>query len=159
MGLSEAKAVFEILKQAGYVRVASFNMNPEDIKNFMRQSWVVTSSDGNTGHPRKYGSFPRMYQKYVMEEKVIAIGTFIKTSTSVTADIFNIPNRGKIQEGHFADIILFQPDKFKDKADYEDAFQYAEGLEYSIINGKLSVEKGQFIDQLNGRVLMKESTN
>ncbi|WP_223826726.1 amidohydrolase family protein [Flagellimonas sp. S3867] len=148
------EAVYPIL-ETGYVRVASFNMNPYDIENFMKQDWVVTGSDGNTGHPRKYGSFPRKYHKYVKQDGVMDLATFINGSTSKTAKIFRIPNRGEIKEGYFADIIIFNPNTFKDKADYSDAFQFSEGLEYSIINGKVSVEKGEFTKNLNGRVLEK----
>ncbi len=147
-------AVFKVLK-TGYAKVASFNMNTDDILNFMKQPWVVTGSDGNTGHPRKYGSFPRKYHKYVQQDKVIDIATFINNSTSKTAEILKISNRGKLEKGFYADIIIFNPNTFKDKADYTDAFQLAEGLEYSIINGKLSVEKGKITKQLNGKVLKK----
>ena len=155
LNVSPEIAVYDALK-TGYVRVASFNMNEIDIHNFMKQDWVVTGSDGNTGHPRKYGSFPRKYHKYVKQEKVINMATFINGSTSKTAGIFKIPNRGRLQEGYYADIIIFNPETFKDVADYTDAFQFAEGLEYSIINGKLSVENGEFTGQLNGKVLKKE---
>ena len=154
LNVSPEVAVFKALK-TGYVRVASFNMNPEDIKTFMQQDWVVTGSDGNTGHPRKYGSFPRKYNKYVQQEEVLDIASFINGSTSKTADIFKIKNRGKLQEGYYADIIIFNPKTFKDIADYTDAFQLSEGLEYSIVNGKMSVENGKFTEQLNGKVLKK----
>lgn len=152
--VSPEKAVYKALR-LGYVRVASFNMNPTDIHNFMKQPWVTTGSDGNTGHPRKYGSFPRKYHKYVKQDKVINMATFINRSTYKTAEIFRIPNRGKLQEDYYADIIIFNPQTFKDKADYKDAFQFSEGLEYSIINGKLSVENGKFTNKLNGKVLTK----
>ena len=143
LNLSPEIAVYDVLK-TGYVRVASFNMNEVDIHNFMKQDWVVTGSDGNTGHPRKYGSFPRKYHKYVKQGKVIDVATFINGSTSKTADIFKIPKRGRLQEGYYADIIIFNPETFKDVADYKDSFQFAEGLECSIINGKLSVENGKY---------------
>ena len=152
--LSPAEAVFEILR-TGYVRVASFNMISYDIENFMRQDWVVTGSDGNTGHPRKYGSFPKKYYKYVKQEQVIDLPTYINNSTSRTAEIFKIQKRGKLVEGNYADIIIFKPESFKDKANYIDAFQLAEGIEYSIINGKISIEKGEYTDKLNGKVLEK----
>jgi N-acyl-D-aspartate/D-glutamate deacylase len=152
--LSPEESVFVALK-TGYVRVASFNMNTKDIHNFMKQSWVVTGSDGNTGHPRKYGSFPRKYHKYVKEDKVIDIATFINNSTAKTAEIFKIKNRGKLQEGYYADIIIFNPETFRDVADYKDAFQLSRGLEYSIINGETSIENGAYNDELNGRVLKK----
>ena len=148
------EAVFKALK-TGYVRVASFNMNTKDIHNFMQQEWTVTGSDGNTGHPRKYGSFPRKYYKYVKQDKVIDLAFFINNSTSKTAEIFKIKNRGKLKVGFYADIILFNPETFKDVADYKDAFQLSQGLEYSIINGKVSVSEGKFTDALNGIVLKK----
>jgi len=153
--ISPEEAALSILK-TNYIRVASFNMNAKDIHHFMKQPWVVTGSDGNTGHPRKYGTFPRKYHKYVKEDGVIDIATFINGSTSKTAEIFKISSRGKIKKGYYADIIIFDPEKFKDKANYKDSFQLAEGLEYSIINGKLSIDKGDFTKELNGKVLLKE---
>ncbi|WP_418500534.1 N-acyl-D-amino-acid deacylase family protein [Flagellimonas sp.] len=154
MGLDANEAVFEILAK-GHARVASFSMSPYDIQNFMQQRWVVTSSDGNTGHPRKYGTFPRKYREYV-KNGVIPLADFINGSTSRTADILGIPQRGIMQEGYYADIIIFDPETFGDKADYQDPFQLSEGLRYSIINGKLSVENGTYNGQLNGRTLKKE---
>ena len=154
LNLPPEKATFKTLS-TGYIGVASFNMNMDDIYNFMKQSWVVTGSDGNTGHPRKYGTFPRKYNTFVKEKQVIDVATFINGSTSKTAEILRIPNRGKLKEGYFADIIIFNPDTFKDKADYTDAFQLSEGLEYSIINGKFSIENGDFTNELNGKVLTK----
>ena len=154
LNLSPEKAVYVVLK-TGYVRVASFNMNSNDIHTLMRQKWVVTGSDGNTGHPRKYGSFPRKYDKYVKQDSIIDLATFINGSTARTAEILKISNRGKLQEGYFADIIIFNPNTFKDVANYKNSFQLAEGLEYSIVNGKIAVEKGTFTKQLNGRVLIK----
>jgi N-acyl-D-aspartate/D-glutamate deacylase len=152
--ITPEEAVFIIL-QTSNIGVASFNMNPEDIQNFMKQDWVVTGSDGNTGHPRKYGTFPRKYYKYVTQDSVIALAKFINNSTSRTADIFRIKNRGRIQEGNYADIIIFNPKTFKDIADYNDAFQFSEGLDYSIINGKFSIKNGKFTGHLNGKVLRK----
>ncbi|MEE1963015.1 amidohydrolase family protein [Allomuricauda taeanensis] len=154
MGLDANEAVFEILDK-GYARVASFSMAPYDIKNFMKQDWVVTSSDGNTGHPRKYGTFPRKYKEYV-KSGVINLADYINGSTSRTADILGIPQRGTIQEGYYADVIIFDPETFGDKADYQDPFQLSEGLQYSIINGKISVEKGTYNGQLNGRTIKNE---
>lgn len=148
------EATFQILK-SNYIRIASFNMNGADITNFMKQKWVVTGSDGNTGHPRKYGTFPRKYHKYVKIEKVIDISSFIKNSTSATADIFKIKKRGKLLKNYFADIIIFNPETFKDVADYTEAFKLSEGLKYCIVNGKLSIEDGKYTNQLNGEVLEK----
>ena len=85
----------------------------------------------------------------------MGLAEFIQKSTHKTAEILRIQKRGKLAKGYFADVIIFDPKTFKDKANYKDAFQLAEGLEYSIINGKISVENGQFTGQLNGKVLKK----
>ena len=154
LNVSPEETVFNLLEK-GYVRVASFNMNPYDIHNFMQQDWVVTGSDGNTGHPRKYGSFPRKYHKYVQQDSVINLATFINNSTAKTAEILKIKKRGALKDGFYADIIIFDPQAFKDRADYKNAFQLANGLVYSIINGKMSVEEGNFTKELNGKVLKK----
>ncbi len=154
LNMTPEESVFSILK-LGPVKVASFNMIPDDIYTFMKQKWVVTGSDGGSGHPRKYGTFPRKYNTYVKEEKQISISQFINNSTSRTAEILKIKNRGILKEGNYADIIIFNPETFKDLADYTDAFQFAQGLEYSIINGKISVEKGTATKLLNGKVLKK----
>lgn len=153
-GSTPEEAVFTILKTSS-PKVASFNMIADDINAFMKQDWVVTGSDGGSGHPRKYGTFPKKYNTYVKEQKNISIAHFINGSTSKTANILKIPNRGALKVGYFADVIVFDPETFKDIADYKDAFQFAQGLEYSIINGKIAVEKGQATSLLNGKVLKK----
>jgi N-acyl-D-amino-acid deacylase len=152
---SPQKAVFKILK-TGDAGVISFNMKESDIINFMKQPWVVTGSDGGKNHPRRYGTFPRKYHKYVRQEKVISMARFINNSTSKTAEIIKIPKRGKLREGYYADVIIFDPEKFMDKADYYHTDKFSEGLEYSIINGKITIEKGIFYGELNGKILTKE---
>ena len=67
--------------QQGRTRVASFNMNLDDIKAFMQQPWVVTSSDGTNGHPRKYASFPQKYQQFVQKQPVLTEQGFIHRSS------------------------------------------------------------------------------
>lgn len=155
LALTPEEAVYAILRAEGVIRVASFNMTDYDIHNYMKQDWVTTGSDGNTGHPRKYGSFPRKYRKYVKEEGILSLAEFIHKSTAKTAEIFGIPNRGQLKEGYYADIILFDPETFTDKADYKDAFAYAQGLQYAIINGKIAVENGTYTKGLFGKVLRK----
>ena len=156
LNLPPEEAVYTILK-TGYVRVASFNMNPVDIERFMKQPWVMTGSDGNTGHPRKYGSFPRKYHHYVQTKKTISLSQFINNSTANTAAIFKIPKRGQLKVGYYADIIAFNPKTFRDRADYQDAFRFAEGLEFSLINGQFAVENRQATGKLYGKVLKKKA--
>lgn len=154
LGRAPENVVFDILGQ-GYIKIASFNMNPYDIENFMVRPWVVTGSDGGSGHPRKYGTFPYKYRKFVQQDSVLDLASFINRSSSKTAEILGISDRGTIQAGHYADIVIFDPEHFRDKADYLDAFRLSEGVRYSIINGKLSIENGEFTQKLNGTMLQR----
>ncbi|WP_221178945.1 amidohydrolase family protein, partial [Pseudomonas fluorescens] len=75
----------------------------------MKQPWVVTGSDGSTGHPRKYGTFPRKLREYVFRRRVISLPFAIRASSALTAEIFRLPQRGRIAPGYFADLIVFDP--------------------------------------------------
>lgn len=154
LNMSPEETVFELLK-LGYVKVASFNMNPDDIENFIKQPWVVTGSDGGSGHPRKYGSFARKYSKYVVNDSLIDLAFFINNSSYKTAQIFKIPNRGLLKEGYYADLIIFDPKAFRDKASYTSPFEFSEGLIYSIINGQIIIDDGKYTEKRAGRVLKK----
>jgi N-acyl-D-aspartate/D-glutamate deacylase len=61
--------------------------------------------------------------------------------------------RGLLREGMFADITIFDPSKVIDRATFESPNQFPTGIEYVLINGKLSAEKGQRTPALAGRVL------
>lgn len=153
--LTPEEAAFRIAEN-GNARLASFNMIEEDITNFMKQDWVVTGSDGSTGHPRKFGTFPRKLEKYVMEGKVMSLGEFINKSSAKTAEIFGITDRGKIAKGYKADLIIFKPEQVAEKATFQEPELYAEGIQYLIINGKLAIKDGEYTGILAGEIVKKQ---
>ncbi len=133
--------------------VASFNMNDEDVKQFMRQPWVMTSSDGSNGHPRQYATFPEKYAKYVKQEGVISLVDFVHRSTGFTADALGIGERGHLKAGYYADVLVFDPDRFAPKADYVNPRVLSEGVEQLFVNGVAAVQDGQATDARAGRVI------
>ncbi|PKG80760.1 amidohydrolase [Colwellia sp. 75C3] len=137
----------------GDVRVASFNMSPEDVERFMVQPWVVTSSDGTNGHPRKYASFPQKYQEYVVDKKLLTMAEFINRSSSQTAKILGLNERGIIKVGYKADVIVFDQQNFAPKANFSQWNNYSVGIEQVIVNGKLVIENEQFLDVLAGEFI------
>jgi len=139
------------LVQQGDVRVASFNMSPKDVEAFMVQPWMVTSSDGTNGHPRKYASFPKKYQKYVVEKKLLTTAEFINRSSSKTADILGLNNRGKLIEGYKADIIVFDPQTFSANADFSTWNKYSTGIEHVLVNGEIVINEGIYLKKLAGK--------
>lgn len=139
----------------GDAKIASFNMSEDDIKNFMRQDWVMTSSDGDQGHPRKYASFPRKYEIYVRDKNILPINAFLYKSSGLVADTFNICERGYLKLGYKADIVIFNPDAFKAKADFQNPELLSEGVKYLFVNGALVVENGVSKNILSGRALKR----
>jgi N-acyl-D-aspartate/D-glutamate deacylase len=142
---------------AGGAGIASFNMSESDIENFMKQDFVMTGSDGSTGHPRKYGTFPRKLREYVFEKKLVTLPFAIRAGSALTAETFRIPSRGRLRVGYFADIIVFDPRTVRDRATYEQPETLAVGMKYVIVNGKISVDDGKYTGILAGRALRKIS--
>jgi N-acyl-D-aspartate/D-glutamate deacylase len=142
--------------------VISFNMNEKDVKRFMRKDYVMTSSDGHVEvpgndmpHPRNYGAFPHKLRKYVFEDKVITLEHAIRAATVLPADMLGLPERGRIEEGCIADIIIWDPETIRDLSTYTNPHRYSTGIEYMWINGQLVIENGAFNETLAGKTLRK----
>ena len=150
--VTPVEAALRIIRNGGS-GVASFNMSEDDIEAFMKEDWVMTCSDGSSGHPRKYGTFPRKIRKYVMDRKVIPLHTAIHRSSGLTADTFQIANRGRIVNGAFADVIVFDPATIRDTATYEEPEKLAVGMRWVFVNGRAAIEDGKYTGVLEGKAL------
>ncbi|MDJ0643611.1 MAG: amidohydrolase family protein [Erythrobacter sp.] len=151
--IEPADAAIAILLE-GDARLASFNMSEADIAAFARQDWVVTGSDGSTGHPRKYGSFPKAYRDFVEGNASMSLARFIRRSSGQTADIIGLDRRGYLKPGYFADIVVFDPDRFAPRADYRNPRELSEGVEHLLINGVPTIAGGEYTGALPGRPLL-----
>lgn len=138
---------------AGGAGVASFNMNEDDIKAFMKEDWVATGSDGSGGHPRKYGTFPRKLRRYVFDDPVITLPAAIRAAGSISARQFRLAERGELREGWFADVIVFDPATIRDESTYEEPERLATGVRHVLVNGTLAVKDGAYTGARAGRVL------
>jgi N-acyl-D-amino-acid deacylase len=145
-------AALEIIR-AGGSDVASFNMKESDIEAFMKQPWVMTCSDGSEGHPRKYGTFPRKIHVYVYEKHVLSLQAAVRSSTSLPAETLQIKDRGLLKQGYYADVLVFDPNGFIDRATYEDPTVLATGVRYLLVNGRFAVDQGELTSTLAGREL------
>ncbi|WP_417622018.1 N-acyl-D-amino-acid deacylase family protein [Parasphingorhabdus sp.] len=143
--------------KTGDARVASFNMNAKDIRAFATQEWVVTGSDGSTGHPRKYASFPKAYRDFVVEGKILSLSRFIRRSSGQTADIVGVKDRGYLKVGMAADIVVFDSLSFAPMASYEQPRLLSTGVRYLFVNGQPAISGGQSTGALPGRPLLKET--
>jgi len=148
-------ASLQIIRTAKDVdEVASFNMTEDDVRLFMKEPWVVTSSDGSDGHPRQYATFPTKYAQYVQKDKVITPEQFIRSSTGLTADIFRLVRRGYLRQGYFADVVVLDPKRYAPKADYLHPRVLSEGVDELFVNGQPVLQAGKLTGQAPGRVLL-----
>ena len=158
-------AVFDlILADHGQTGAIYFMMSEDDMRAAMKSPLVSFCTDsgsratdgplaGSKSHPRGWGSYPRILGRYVRDEKLLTLEDAIHKMTGAPAARVGLKERGSIKEGMFADITIFDPSKVIDRATFESPNQYPIGIDYVIVNGKLSVDKGQRTSGLSGRVL------
>jgi N-acyl-D-aspartate/D-glutamate deacylase len=149
---SAVDAAIQII-EAGGSDVASFNMKESDIDAFMRQPWVMTCSDGSPGHPRKYGTFPRKFHEYVYEKHTIPLEFAVRSSTSLPAQTLKIKDRGLLKPGYFADVLVFDPKTFNERATYQNPAVLSTGVRYLLVNGRFAVDNASLTELLAGRAL------
>jgi len=149
------QAALEIITAGADPGVASFNMNEKDIENFMKQEFVVTGSDGSDGHPRKYGTFPKLFHEYVETKHVLTLERAVRRSSAETAEILGLKDRGRIAQGAFADVVVFDESTFADRSTYEQPTLLAVGVRYLLVNGTPAIDGGTFANVFAGRVLTR----
>lgn len=141
-----------------------FTMSEEDVKTAMRQPWVSVGTDAGAtaldgplskfhGHPRGYGSFPRILAKYIREEKVLTLEDAVRKFTALPAQRVKLNQRGQLRNDYFADITIFNPDTVSDHATFEKPGQLSTGIEYVLVNGTVELEHGNLTGQTAGRPL------
>jgi N-acyl-D-aspartate/D-glutamate deacylase len=160
-----ADVLFDVLlDENGSVPTVFFHHSEADMQLIMQQPWTSIGSDGSavnpdgpTGrshpHPRYYGTFPRVLGRYVRELKTITLPEAVKKMTSMNADKIGIKDRGRLKESVFADVTIFDPDRVSDRATFENPHQFPVGIEYVIVNGQLTIDKGQHTGALAGQVI------
>lgn len=158
LGLDPVDAAVAAIREADAATI-SFNMSEGDIAAFMRQPWVMTGSDASTGHPRSHGSFARKYALHVRERRDLTLREFIDRSSTATAAIFKLAHRGRLAPGAFADIAVFDPERFAASATYEQPEAPARGMRYVLVNGALAVDGGAITGTAAGRALVHRPTS
>jgi N-acyl-D-amino-acid deacylase len=165
-GLSELDTAFEMIRSGSTPGIISFNMHDDDIARYMRQPWMMTSTDGGLSimgdgvpHPRNYGAFARKIRKYVVADRIIDLPFAVRSMSALAAEVFGMERRGVIQEGAIADIAVFDLAAVNDPATFDDPHRLSEGMVYVFVNGVLAVDGGSFTDALAGQVLHRRGAD
>ena len=133
-------------------------MDEGDVVSNLRHDRVMIGSDGLpdlTGrpHPRLFGTFPRVLGRYVREQGVVDLESAVRRMTSLSCDVHGLSGRGRITEGNWADLVLFDPDVVIDVASYEDPKRESVGIRNVWVNGHLAFDNGVHTQVGSGNVL------
>ena len=164
-GKDPVETMFDVItEERGQTPTVFFHHSEADMRLALKQPWTSIGSDGAavnpegpTGvphhHPRYYGTFPRILGRYVREEKVLELPEAIYKMTALNADKLGIRDRGRLKEGNWADITLFNARMVIDQATFEKPKQYPIGIPYVIVNGKIVLDRGRHTGNLAGRIV------
>ena len=107
-------------------------------------------------HPRFYGTFPRIIGHYVHRERLLPLEVAVRKMTGATAAALRLRDRGLLKEGYRADIAIFDPADFTDRATYAEPHQYPSGARTTVlVNGVAVVEDAAHTGALPGEVLRR----
>jgi N-acyl-D-aspartate/D-glutamate deacylase len=156
-----------LIDDRGATRVLVTSIAEDDVRDIMRSPEALVGSDGNCvatygtvsqgmPHPRFYGTFPRVIGHYVGAEKLLPLDTAIHKMTGATARALKLADRGLLRAGYAADIAIFDPADFRDRATYADPHQYPSGARTTVIvNGTVVVDEATHTGALPGKVLRR----
>lgn len=155
----EALTVID-LQMNGGAGAVFHGMGEEDVEYIMKYPFNMFASDAsirvfNSGmpHPRGYGTNARVLKKYVREEKVISLEEAIRRMTSLPAQKFQLKDRGLLNEGMAADIVIFDEAKVADMSTYQKPHAYSKGFDYVLVNGVITVDHEKHTGARAGKAL------
>ncbi|MEX0703768.1 MAG: amidohydrolase family protein [Planctomycetales bacterium] len=146
--------------EPGGVRLRGFSMSEEDVEAFAATPWTATATDARItlpedepDHARYYGSFPRKIRHYALTRRAISIEHAVRSSTSLPAQILGLRDRGLVREGFHADVVVFDPERIRDLATFEDPHRTSVGLDLVLVGGTAVVEHDKPTGALPGVVI------
>jgi N-acyl-D-amino-acid deacylase len=163
-GCSAEEAAMRVLSAHGAsVGIVNHAMDPEDVAKVLTHPLVSVASDGWTlrpeglgmPHPRSFGTFVRVLEKYVREDGLITLEEAVRKMTSQPAERLRMSDRGVISQGKIADLAIFDADSVRENSTYDDPWQLASGVSTVLIAGNIALKDGQVSAHRYGSVLRK----
>jgi N-acyl-D-amino-acid deacylase len=141
-----------------------FVRSEDNLKRLLSRPDIMIGTDGtgiarqdalrrSTPHPRNYGACPRLLGRYVRDEQVLSLPEAVRKMSGAPTQWLGLKDRGRIQRGCRADLVLFDADTVIDRADFTTPHQYPEGIRHVLINGRFAVENGELTGGCWGTVL------
>jgi len=170
LAMAPLEAVFHLFEEEqGGLSMIVFSMNEEEVIEIMQHPAGMIGSDGCavapyglTGsrkvHPRFYGTFPRILGHYVREKQVLTLEQAVYKMTGLPARKLQLKNRGLLQKGYQADIVVFDETQVADTATFENPHRYPTGIHHVLVNGQRVITNGEHTGCLPGKVLKANRT-
>ena len=156
-----------LIEGNGRPRMINFIMDEREVQRVLKHPLSMIGSDGRAvsadtaqgmPHPRYYGCFPRVLGRYCRQLKLFPLETAIHKMTAMPATQLGLSDRGTIQVGHAADVVVFDFKTVIDKATFQAPHQYPEGIETVVVNGQAVILEGEHTELRPGRVLRPQRT-
>lgn len=148
-GASAAAIIEKVLRAPKGERTVciQFIIDEADVEENLRHPLMMVGSDGipdlkGRPHPRLFGTFPKVLAHYVRNRHVLSLEEAVRRMTSLSCDRFGFVDRGRLAEGQFADLVLFDPAAITDTATYDDPKQEATGISLVVVNGQIALRDG-----------------
>lgn len=165
-GVEPVDACVELLVADPETTCIGHAMHDDDVRTILADPEIMVASDavstspagpmGQTSvHPRTYGTFPRVLGPFV-REGVLSLESAVRTMTSLPAERFGLDGRGRIAEGAWADLVLFDPETITDRATFAQPHAYPEGIEAVIIEGTIAWRAGSDAIEHAGHVIRRD---
>lgn len=164
-GASPEQVAMDLVVEDGSgVQVVYFGMSEDNVRKKVAIPWMAFDSDAasmapegifltQSTHPRAYGSFARLLGRYVRDEGIVPLEEAIRRLTSFPAGTLGILDRGMLEVGYFADIVVFDPATIIDHATYDEPHQYATGVVHVFVNGDHVLADGEHTGATPGRFI------
>ena len=135
-----------------------FIIDEADVETNLQHADMMVGSDGipdlrGRPHPRLFGTFPRVLGRYVRERGILGLEEAVRRMTSLSADTFGLVDRGRVKEGCWADLVLFDPATIVDTATYDDPQREPTGVSLVVVNGEIAFEHGAHTGVGAGKML------
>ncbi len=157
---AQAEQAIEMLL-AGEAQVVVHKMSEEDVERIFRQPFTMIAADGGvidinsdtSPHPRSFGNNARVLGLYTREKSLVRLEEAVRKMTSLPAQTFGLWDRGLLRPELAADIVIFNEKTISDRATFQRPKQYAEGIDYVLVNGQVVIDKGRHNGARPGRIL------
>ena len=115
------------------------------VRTIARHRLQLVGSDGIFGarpHPRLYGTAPRFLGRFAIREGLLPVEEAVARLTARAADRLGLGDRGRIEPGRRADLVLLDPGSYVDTATYADPCRAPDGVVGVWVNGARAWKDG-----------------